>query len=321
MKRFCLRLLLSTAAALLVSCAQPGFRQHADLLRADHSSAPARVPAQPPANGVRVTYFGTNSFLLQSRGGSVLVDPYFSRVGPLLQVALGKRIAPDRQRIAEGLARLPAHVDYIVVTHAHVDHLFDVAEVARRTGAKVILSRTGFYQASAAGLPRARMIVPQTGRPVGAGGLRITAFPGDHSRLLGLDLYEGTRTAEPTSLDHIGDWKAGETLIYLIEMGGRRIFLSSGSRQLLPPASVAPVDLALLGLSLKESRQLFPAIIQRTRPRVIQPTHQDDFARPLSDGFYFGLGADMTGVRRQWQDLGRPGDLILLDYYKPWTLR
>lgn len=314
-------LVLSAVGALLAGCAQPGFRQHADLLRADRPSAPARVPAQPPSRGVRVTYFGTNSFLLQSRDGSVLVDPYFSRVGPLLQVAVGKRIAPDRQRIAEGLGRLPARADYIVVTHAHVDHLFDVPEVARRTGAKVILSPTGFYQASAAGLSRAQMIVPHLGRPVGSGGVRITAFPGDHERLLGMHLYDGTRREEPRSLSHIWDWKVGEPLIYLIEMGGKRIFISSGSRELLPPASVAPIDLALLGVSLRESRAIFPAMVRRTRPRVIQPTHQDDFARPLSDGFYYGLGTDMTAVRRQWNALGRPGDMILLDYYKPWTLR
>ncbi len=314
-------LAFSTVAVIFAGCAQPGFRQHVDLLRADRPLAPAQVPAQPPPRGVRVTYFGTNSFLLQSRDGSVLVDPYFSRVGPLLQVALGKRIAPDRQRIAKGFGRLPARADYIIVTHAHVDHLFDVPEVARRTGAKVILSPTGFYQASAAGLPRTRMIVPQPGHPVGSGGLRITAFTGDHARLLGMHLYDGTRREEPRSLSHIWDWKAGETLTYLIEMDGKRIFISSGSRELLPPASVAPVDLALLGVSLKESREIFPAMLRRTRPRVIQPTHQDDFARPLSDGFYYGLGTDMTAVRSQWVALGRPGDLILLDYYKPWTLR
>ena len=52
-------------------------------------------PSKPlPARGVRVTYLGTNAYLLESRGSTILVDPYFSRAG-LGRVLLQLPIAPD----------------------------------------------------------------------------------------------------------------------------------------------------------------------------------------------------------------------------------
>jgi hypothetical protein len=47
-----------------------------------------------PSRGVRITYLGTNAYLLESRGGTILIDPYFSRVG-LGRVLLQLPIAPD----------------------------------------------------------------------------------------------------------------------------------------------------------------------------------------------------------------------------------
>lgn len=310
---------IAAISGYLSGCAEPGFGRHADLVRADSSAA--GIPSQPPEDGVRVTYLGTTSFLLQSRQGSILIDPYFSRVGPLLPLVLGRSITPDQRRIDEALDALPDKIDYIIVTHGHIDHLFDVPIVARRTGAKVILSCTGFYQASAAGLTREQMIVPHLGQPIGSGTLQVTAFLADHAPLLGVHWYAGTGCEQPKCIRHIWDWKAGQTLTYLIQMEGSRIFMSSGNAKLLPPESVAPVDLALLGVALKGSRDLFPLLVERIRPRVIQPTHQDDFARPLSDGFYYSRTADMDAVRQTWNRLAGSSELVLLDYYKPWILR
>src|SRR5262245_38988552 len=75
--RFCARamsaLLLFGLWAASAACA--GLDRYPELLVTDHRWSP-----EPPKQGVRVTYLGTNGYLLESRETALLIDPYFSRV-------------------------------------------------------------------------------------------------------------------------------------------------------------------------------------------------------------------------------------------------
>jgi hypothetical protein len=53
--------------------------------------------------------------------------------------------------------------------------------------------------------------------------------------------------------------------------------------------------------------------------RYVFPSHQDNFFRPLSAGFQFGPLSDFTRVHRDFERENH-GRLILLDYFRPWTL-
>ena len=55
-------------------------------------------PANPPRNGVRVTYLGTNGYQFEFKDHALLVDPYFSRVD-LLSVAVGSKTLAISSRI------------------------------------------------------------------------------------------------------------------------------------------------------------------------------------------------------------------------------
>jgi hypothetical protein len=61
------------------------------------------------------------------------------------------------------------------------------------------------------------------------------------------------------------------------------------------------------------------AALKRLHPRYILPSHQDNFFRPLSAGFQFGSLSDFPFVQRECAQQNR-SRLILLDYFKPWTL-
>ncbi len=291
---------------------------------------PRKIPATPPEKGVRITYFGTNSYLLQSREGSVLVDPYFSRLGPLITTKLpGAKAIPNRKRIDEGLAILPPKADLILITHAHFDHLLDTPIVAEKTQAEhVILSRTGAFQAEHAGLPAGKVIEAADGKRIEWKGIVITPYLTDHGRVGSKVPWPGTRPEEPKSTDHITDWLLGEPMGYLVEMGGKRIFINSGGKETckLPPPSFAPVDLGIIGVPSKDCVTLFTPTVERIKPGIVIPSHQDNFGRPLSKGFkfliFFNQASDMPGVLRQWKAMGREEkDLLLLDYYQPWTLQ
>ena len=300
---------------LIAACASAGWDDYRHLVRAD-----ALAKAAGPARGVRITYLGTNGYLFESRGATLLVDPYFSRID-MLSMAFDPSIGPVEQRVAAGLERLPRRIDAILITHGHIDHLFDAPTIAERTGARLMASPTSIHLANAAGFPRSRSIPVFAGAKRKIGSAKIAVLPASHDRVFGcFEPFPGTLHSMPAPPVRASQWICGEPLAYLIEMGGQRIYLDSGGTlDVLPPAGVGRVDLAIIGVALADSRARLGAMLRRLRPRSFLPSHQDDFFRPLDRGFSFNFLTDFPGVQREAKRLGTP--LILLDYFKPWTLR
>ncbi|CAN5174867.1 hypothetical protein BH20VER2_BH20VER2_00060 [soil metagenome] len=81
------------------------------------------------------------------------------------------------------------------------------------------------------------------------------------------------------------------------------------------------IDLAILGVALPDSRRRLAATVRALQPRFILPSHQDDFFIPFDRGFTFGKMTNFPDVLRIRAREELPGRLILLDYFRPWTLR
>jgi L-ascorbate metabolism protein UlaG (beta-lactamase superfamily) len=69
---------------------------------------------------IKITWFGHASLGLEVGGYKLLVDPYFTG-NPAATISAQETSA-----------------DYILVTHGHFDHVGDVVEIAKRTGAMVV---------------------------------------------------------------------------------------------------------------------------------------------------------------------------------------
>jgi len=275
-------------------------------------------------DGVRVTYFGTNGYQFECKGHALLVDPYFSRVD-LLSVALGSHIQPNVSRINDGLRHLASKADAILVTHGHFDHLLDVPSLMAKTRARLIASADSVDLAKRAGASSGDAV--RAGDVWRIGSWKIRVLSATHDRLFGKVPFDQpqSRTGSPAEAlakagppERAADWICGEPLAFLIEVDGQRIYIDSGGTTAqLPPNE--RVDLAILGVALPDSRERLHAALERLHPRYILPSHQDDFFRPLSAGFQFGALTDFNRVQRECaqQNSGR---LILLDYFRPWTL-
>ncbi len=70
---------------------------------------------------MKITFYGHASFGIEINGKHILVDPFIS-ANPL----------------ASSIDIYSLHADYILVTHAHQDHVLDVEEIAKNTGATII---------------------------------------------------------------------------------------------------------------------------------------------------------------------------------------
>jgi L-ascorbate metabolism protein UlaG (beta-lactamase superfamily) len=275
-------------------------------------------PGAAPRDGVRVTYLGTNGYQFEFGGHALLVDPYFSRVD-LLSVALGSSIQPNASRINDGLrhlAQTSPKLDAILVTHGHFDHLLDVPAVVTKTGARLIASATSVNLAKRAGASSGDAVRPSDVRQIGPWKIRV--LPATHDRLFGKVPFDQPRSRVGPPR-RAADWICGEPLAFLIEVNRQRIYIDSGGT----PAQLAPnerVDLAILGMALPDSRTRLAAALAHLQPRYFLPSHQDDFFRPLSGGFQFGALTDFPRVQRECAQQNNRSRLILLDYFRPWTL-
>jgi L-ascorbate metabolism protein UlaG (beta-lactamase superfamily) len=284
-----------------------GLNSYADLIVKDSGIT--------PRTGVRVTYVGTNAYQFEFKGHALLIDPYFSRVN-LLSVAVGSRIQPDMARIAEGMRHLAPRIGAILVTHGHFDHLLDVPVVMAKTRAPLIASASSVDLARCAGARAGDAVTAGDVRHIGPWKIRV--LPATHDRLFGKVPFDQHRTTGLGPPLRATDWICGEPLAFLIEAGDERIYIDSGGTPaLLPPRE--PVDLAILGVALPDSRDRLPGALERLEPRYILPSHQDNFFRPLNAGFQFGPLTDFARVRRVCEQANH-GRLIVLDYFRSWTL-
>ena len=292
-----------------------GLERYANFIAADAKQT------RHVGSGIRITYLGTNGYQFETDGSALLIDPYFSRVG-FMATVFGSHVQPNEQRITEGMKSLRPHPAAILVTHGHIDHLFDVPRIMKRTGARLMASQTAVELAEAAGASAARCDVVAPGDSRRVGPWKIRVFAAMHDRVFPIGVPFPGKPKSDAPPRRASDWKCGQPLAFLIEANGKRIYIDSGGRpSLLPPANIAPVDLAILGVALPDSRARFTEAVRRLRPRYILPSHQDNFFQPLDRGFNFGPMTDFPRVLRDYKRAQFPGRLILLDYFRPWTLR
>jgi len=71
---------------------------------------------------MKITFYGQNSLAINIYGTHIIVDPFIS----------GNPLAKDTVDI------LSLKADYILLTHAHEDHILDAETIAKNTGAKIV---------------------------------------------------------------------------------------------------------------------------------------------------------------------------------------
>jgi L-ascorbate metabolism protein UlaG (beta-lactamase superfamily) len=211
------------------------------------------------------------------------------------------------------------------VTHGHFDHLLDVPVVMAKTRAHLLASPSSVDLAKRAGASSGEAVRPGDVRRIGPWKIRVLAAT--HDRLFGKVPFDqptlraglsAEASAKADVPQRAADWICGEPLAFLIEVNGQRIYIDSGGTSAqLPPNE--HVDLAILGMALSDSRARLAAALAHLQPGYFLPSHQDDFFRPLSAGFQFGPFTDFAHVQRDFAQQNR-GRLILLDYFRPWTL-
>jgi L-ascorbate metabolism protein UlaG (beta-lactamase superfamily) len=140
----------------------------------------ASVYATAPASGLRVTWMGHSSLLLEIDGVRVLVDPVWDERASPMRWAGPKRFFAAPVRLEE----LP-EIDVVLVSHDHYDHLGE--DTIRRLAALESMRRAEWVTSLGVGavlrrfgVDGARISELDWTQSVRAGGLEITAVPARH---------------------------------------------------------------------------------------------------------------------------------------------
>ena len=227
---------------------------------------------------VRLT--GAAGLVLSFRDETLLVDPYYSRLGKWR--VLFSKPGPDREAIKKRMDET-GPVSAVVVSHTHFDHAFDVPVMEEYTRGKIIGSRSLDTLMSLNG-KKGRVTVCRGGETIQASpGIRITMLPSIHGRVFfGLVPYPGEIHKKTGFPLRVRDYRVGQVFAPKIEIGNKT-FLHVGSAGFDEKALAGQrCDVVFLCVPGWKRMKGYPEkILAMTGAGTVVLFHRDDFFRPL----------------------------------------
>jgi L-ascorbate metabolism protein UlaG (beta-lactamase superfamily) len=231
-------------------------------------SAGASTEKQP-STPILFRWLGTAGIELALRDLMIVIDPYFSRV-PIWKLLLG-RVTPNHRAIAERIQRC----DLLLITHAHFDHIMDVPEIVRNTGATAVGSPNSCGLLEALGVSQNKTREVNAGDQISVGEVRIEVRQARHPRIPGFSpgpLHPDIRPPLRAS-----SYRMDHCYSFLISVNGIRLLTDPGAR----PDDAVAAD--VLFVHPGKDNEYYKSLLRLVKPRITIPVHWDDFFRPLSE--------------------------------------
>ncbi len=160
---------------------------------------------------MKITYLGHASLGIETNGKHIIVDPFISA-----------------NELAKHIDIQTLKADYILLTHAHQDHVLDVETIAQRTGATVICNAEMSYYYGNKGL---KVIGMNTGGKFEFDGISVRSTIAFHSS----SFADGSYGGNPNG--------------YVLEANGKRIYIAGDTsltyEMKLIPETIGKLDLAV----------------------------------------------------------------------------
>ena len=268
----------------------------------------SQAPTALPPGQVRLTYLGNAGWEITDGRTVIIVDPFvtqFSRVpttgGPVRR-SMDDLLIPDTAAIEQRIPR----ADYILVTHAHFDHVLDAPYLARKTGAVIVGNASVANVARGSNVSDSALITVRGGEDYEFGAFSLRVIPSLHSALLNkryftrIGMGDIPRTIKMPA--RRGDYmQDGGTMMYLLRIGGQQILIMGGMNYIEREVEGLRPDIALIG-AIKPNGgygEIYDYIGRLMRalgnPKTVLPTHLDAYGNPARQ-------ADIAAQRRAFAD-------------------
>jgi L-ascorbate metabolism protein UlaG (beta-lactamase superfamily) len=288
------------------------------------SYVPAVIGGPVPSadsDTVAVRWLGNANYEFAYKGKVYLFDAYFNR----------KARSHDIGFKAEQVTR----ADAVFVSHAHFDHISDVAPVAKQTKAPIIGAQITVDEAIRLGVPKAQTVVAKNGDVLKYGDATIDIALARHSTIqdglqaaLGAVYAVDTRPDSPeekTLTAYVRSLGSNDpaiidkgTLAFALTFpsGWKAVVIGSagpvtdGDRELAQ--KIGPVDLAIVAyqphaVAERQIADTWP-LIELFKPKLFLPAHHD-----ASFGTWLDLGLEPLFLRLR-EDM--PGTRFLAPLYR-----
>jgi L-ascorbate metabolism protein UlaG (beta-lactamase superfamily) len=268
-------------------------------------------PLELPA-GLEVEWLGVSGYQMSFEGQTLFVDPYLSRV-PFGDLVRRRPTLPDPAAL-DRFVHASAKVAGVLVGHTHFDHAVDAPAIARRFGCKAYGSDSLVALMGLHGLAEQTVEV-EPYRTYELGPFEVGFTPSVHSKLLlGLAVpYDGDLTCEHLDSLTPGAYRCGQVWGISIEVAGLR-FYHQGSANLIDEAiREREVDFFLAGVAGRSfTEDYWERILPRLDPKVVVPTHYDNFFRPLGRPMEFVSNVQLSQLPAEIGAISRDARLAAL---------
>jgi L-ascorbate metabolism protein UlaG (beta-lactamase superfamily) len=268
-------------------------------------------PLALPA-GLELEWLGVSGYRISCEGQTLFVDPYLSRV-PFRDLVLRRTALPDPAAL-DRFVQAPGEVAGVLVGHTHFDHAVDAPAIARRFGCRAYGSDSLATLMALHGIAEQAVEV-EPYRTYELGPFAVSFTPSAHSKLLlGLAVpYDGDLTCEHLDGLSPSAYRCGQVWGISIEVAGVR-FYHQGSANLVDDAIRARgVDVFLAGVAGRSfTRDYWRRILPRLDPRVVVPTHYDNFFRPLGQRMEFVSNVQLSALPEEIGAVSADAELVAL---------
>jgi L-ascorbate metabolism protein UlaG (beta-lactamase superfamily) len=253
------------------------------------------IPIGLPA-GLQVSWLGVSGYCLTYEGASLFIDPYVSRV-PLRALVMRRKALPDPAML-DAYAQAPGSVLGVLIGHTHFDHAIDAPAIAARYRAPAYGSSSLAHLMALHGLGDLAIEV-EPHRRYELGPFVVTFIPSRHSKLLlGRKVpMDGPLTCE--ALDGLVPtaYRCGPVYGIRLEVAGISLYHQGSADLDDDELRHDPVDVFLAGIAGREvTPHYWERVLPRLDPRMIVPTHYDDFFAPLGGPERFVRKVDLAGL-------------------------
>lgn len=220
---------------------------------------------------MKVRWLGLAGIELSLDYQTLLIDPCVTRF-PFWRMWIG-RVCTDRERIAEMIPR----ADFVLVTHAHWDHLMDVPEVVRNTDATGLGSPNvcQILAASGAEAEQAREI--DVGERLTLGSFQVEVLPAKHRTVLGQPIFGGPLPSTLAIPLRARDYQMDRYFSFLICADGRGLLDWTSERS----GPAVPAD--VLFVRAYQTPAYYEGLLRDVQPRIVMPIHWDALFDPLDE--------------------------------------
>jgi len=268
-------------------------------------------PLELPA-GLEVEWLGVSGYRMTFEGQTIFVDPYLSRV-PFGDLLRKRPTLPDPAAL-DRFVHAPGEVAGVLVGHTHFDHAVDAPAIARRFGCDAYGSDSLVTLMGLHGLGE-RTVEVKPYRTYELGPFEVSFTPSVHSKLLlGLAVpYDGDLTCEHLDALTPGAYRCGQVWGISIAVAGLR-FYHQGSANLIDDAiRERGVDVFLAGVAGRSfTDEYWGRILPRLDPKVVVPTHYDNFFRPLGRPLEFVSNVQLSALPEEINSVSADARLAAL---------